>query len=197
MFAKYICFDTETTGLDPIKNNLLTVCFVILDDKLQELTRFSYNIKHDEYTLSTKAMTVNKINLIEHEKNALTIKEANKNLITRLKKLNAEYRLVPIAHNISFDISFIKNSGLLPENEYSKYISYNGLDTIVLCQFSKLTGVLPSDLSISLMSLCKHFDIDYTGELHTCETDILITIEILKRIGNFQIASNSKKRKIC
>lgn len=197
MFAKYIAFDTETTGLDSIKNNLLTVCFVILDESLQELSRFSYNIKHDEYTLSTKAMKVNKIDLIQHEKNALTIKEANKDLTGKLKKLNAEYRLVPIAHNINFDILFIKNSGLLPEHEYSKYISYNGLDTIVLCQFSKLTGILPSDLPISLMSLCKHFNINVTGELHTCEADILATIEVLKRIGNFQIVSNSKKRKIC
>lgn len=180
--AKYIAFDTETSGLNSLRNNLLSVCFVILDKNLNEINKINYDIKHKEYIVSPDALKVNKIDLIKHNNTKWTIESANKNLIKILENCNLEFRLVPIGHNLQFDINFIKNSGLLSEKKYSKYISCNGIDTITTLQYLKLIGDFKYDQSLSLTSLKDYFNININGDLHNAETDILITIEILRKL---------------
>ena len=70
--AKYICFDTETTGLDANIHNLLTGCFIILDFQFNELDRLNISLKSDNYTINVESMQVNKINIINHHNNNMT-----------------------------------------------------------------------------------------------------------------------------
>ena len=46
----YLAFDTETTGIDAVKNNLLTACFIVLNDNLIEIDRLNLSIKYNELT---------------------------------------------------------------------------------------------------------------------------------------------------
>ena len=55
----YLAFDTETTGIDFKKNNLLTACFIVLDKDLVELDRLNLSIKHTDYTVTIKAIEIN------------------------------------------------------------------------------------------------------------------------------------------
>ena len=82
----YICFDCETTGLDPKVNNLLTVCFIVLDTNLIELDRLNLSVKHKKYTVNPKAMEINKIDLKLHNDSSMSIDESKLKLITFLKK---------------------------------------------------------------------------------------------------------------
>lgn len=201
--TKYCCIDTETTGLISTKNNLLSACFIILDNNFKELDRLNIFVKYSEYTINIKALEVNKINIISHHNNSITtnIIDSNKILHDFLKKNKSEWRFIPIYHNSLFDISFIQNSGLLPKNEYDDYFSYIPIDTLTIAQYFKSCKKLPSTQAISLVALSKYFnlyDLNDTNNFHTAEYDAEITIKLLKRFNelNTEIKHSSKKRKL-
>lgn len=196
----YLAFDTETTGLNYNKNNLLTACFIILDENLIEIDRLNINVNHSEYTISIKAMEINKIDLIKHHYNAHDMVSARKLLLNFLEKYMCMF--IPIGHNVTFDINFIKGSGLLTENEYQKFISYNSIDTISIAQYLKMSGYLPKKQSISLINLCKYYGIDSkSGEYHTAEYDIEMTLHLLRKFKSMNVKfiddfKVSKRRRI-
>jgi DNA polymerase III alpha subunit (gram-positive type) len=211
----YLAFDTETTGINANKNNLLTACFIVTDDNLVEIDRLNLSLKHYDYNVSIKAMEINKIDLIKHHYESVDIKSArnllldflkkHKNKLTNLDKLSMYNKtFTPIGHNVTFDINFIKNSGLLTENEYMSFISFNTLDTVCIAQYLKLTGDLPKKQSISLINLCKYYGIESpvsTESYHTAEYDIEMTLQLLRKFKSINeklINSEktfSKKRK--
>jgi len=229
----YLAFDTETTGINFNKNNLLTVCFIITDDNLIEIDRLNLSLKHYNYNVSIKAMEINKIDLIKHHYGAVDLKSARNSLLDFLKKhknkmMNYDSHssessmynktFTPVGHNVTFDINFIKNSGLLTENEYMSFINFNNLDTICIAQYLKLTGHLPKNQSISLINLCKYYGITIdknksgsrvssglqttgsTGSYHTAEYDIEMTLQLLRKFKSINeklIDANisNKKRK--
>ena len=84
----YLAFDTETSGLDPTKHNLLTACFIVLNDNLVEIDRLNLNIKYNEYNITIKAMEINKIDLIKHHNcsSSVDLKTARSLLLDFLKK---------------------------------------------------------------------------------------------------------------
>lgn len=216
----YLAFDTETTGIDAVKNNLLTACFIVLNDNLIEIDRLNLSIKYNEYNISVRAMEINKIDLIKHHnsRNSVDLKTARSMLLDFLRKnkkahsnssLSYGYNLfTPIGHNVTFDINFIKGCGLLSEYEYNSYISFNCVDTICIAQFFKLTGEIPKKQSISLSNLCSYYNIkseENTESYHTAEYDIVMTLHLLRKFKtlnenimneyNIQDNNNSKKRK--
>ena len=249
----YLAFDTETTGINANKNNLLTACFIVTDDNLIEIDRLNLSLKHYDYNVSIKAMEINKIDLIKHHYDSVDIKSARNSLLDFLKKhknkmsnhvshssgsrlsssldpdsvrawtsqdkSGSSYNktFTPIGHNVTFDINFIKNSGLLTENEYMSFISFNTLDTICIAQYLKLTGDLPKKQSISLINLCKYYGIEsplqvnsdlhkagsdlHKAGYHTAEYDIEMTLQLLRKFKSINaklIDSEkmfSKKRK--
>lgn len=197
--SKYISFDTETSGLDPTKCNLLTVCFIVLDSELNEIDRLNISLKQVNYYINVEALKVNRINLIKHHDSSIDIMDARNKLHNFLNKYKTQYSLIPIGHNIKFDISFIKSSGLLIENEYLKYISFNSIDTISIAQFLKLSGKLPKQQSVSLINLCKYAKINQReNDEHTAEYDTEMTIKLLKYFMDTEkgIEIGIKKRKI-
>lgn len=217
----YLAFDTETTGINSNKNNLLTVCFIVTDENLVEIDRLNLSLKHYDYNISIKAMEINKINLIKHHYESVDLKSAKNSLLDFLKKNKnklSSYNnmFTPIGHNVNFDINFIKNSGLLTESEYHNFISFNALDTICIAQYLKLIGDLPKKQSISLINLCKYYGIEpaqskkikdsgvvsqIESGYHTAEYDIEMTLQLLRKFKSINCklihSGNmlSKKRK--
>lgn len=200
--SKYICFDCETTGLEQ-NCNLLTLCLVILDNNLNQIDMLNISLKQDDgYTIFPEALVINKINLIEHHNNSTTLSESRIKLFNFLNLNKTFFNLIPIGHNIKFDIDFIKKSGLLTELEYNNYISYNFIDTITIAQFLKLSGKLHPKQSISLVNLCKidklNLQTDKTQE-HSSEYDTKMTVLLLKSfvdlIKEQKTEDKNKKRK--
>jgi DNA polymerase III alpha subunit (gram-positive type) len=200
MESKYIAFDCETTGLNE-SCNLLTVSFVVLDADLNEIETLNISLKQKNgYHIYPEAMEVNKINLIEHHSKSLDIIDARKLLLNFLRKHKLQYSLIPIGHNIQFDIKFIKKSGLLTDSEYSSFISYNSIDTVCIAQFLKLSGILHEKQSISLVNLCSAAQIKRQENLeHSAEYDTKMTVKLLKyfrsSVQNTEV-NLTKKRKL-
>lgn len=195
---KYIAFDCETTGLDD-KSNLLTVSFIILDGDLNKKDSLNLSLKQDNgYYINPYALEVNKIDIIKHHITSKDLIDARKLLLTFLDKNYNSFCLIPIGHNVNFDIKFIKRSGLLTDKEWTKYISYNPLDTISVAQFLKLSGKLHERTSLSLINLCNSCNLERNEQLeHSSEYDIEMTIKLLKHFLNLENKyEKNKKRKL-
>lgn len=178
--SKYIAFDCETSGIDT-DSNLLTVSFIILDKDLVETDSLNISLKQNSgYKIYPEALKINRIDIIKHHEIATDLPTSRVLLLDFLNRNRCRYNLIPIGHNITFDIRFIKSSGLLTEQEYINFISFNPIDTLVIAQFLKMCGKFDYRQSLSLINLCKYFKLDSckTSE-HTSEYDIKMTIKLL------------------
>lgn len=180
----YLSFDCETTGLT--KNcNVLTIYFIILDNQLNKIDDLNLNIKHEYYTIFIKALEINKINLLEHDKNAISITEAKKLLLNFLNKyIKDSNKFLIIGHNIKFDINMIINNNILNSNEINQYFQNDCyLDTYEIAKLLKSKNKINKCQSLSLSKLCYYFNIDIIdNNLHNCKYDTLYTIELFKKL---------------
>jgi DNA polymerase III alpha subunit (gram-positive type) len=181
--TKYICIDTETTGVES-DCNILTAYFIILDNLFNEVDSLDLKIKHDSYRVYTKALEINKIDLIKHDKQAKCIIDSRLKLEMFLRKhFNEKERFIIIGHNVVFDINMLKNNNILPLESCIKYFNYTHLDTIIIAQFLKSISIIPENIGLSLSSLIKFFNVKcnlLNIDLHNAEYDIRMTIELFK-----------------
>lgn len=201
----YIAFDCETTGLTN-ESNLLTVFFIIYDENFVELGSLGIKLRHKYYHVTAKALEVNGINLVEHDKEAIDIRDARINLMLFLNTYYNNKQFVCIGHNINFDIRFLKSSGLFNYSEFEKYMNPIVIDTIVLAQYLKSCKLLGETQSLRLEMLCKHFnitkaDINCNGSYHSAEYDTRCTVELLKKLRALSFTPKNqthsqKKRKL-
>jgi len=178
----YLAFDCETTGLLP-KCNVLTVYFTILDNNLNIIDELDIQIKHDYYIVFTKALEINKIDLLKHEQNAISVIEANSRILKFLKKYETKYKI--IGHNIKFDIDMLLSNKLLTTDMINLYFdTKNYLDTYKISQLLKSQKKINKCQSLSLSKLCYYFDININSEynFHNCKYDTQCTIELFKKL---------------
>jgi DNA polymerase III epsilon subunit-like protein len=187
----YLAFDTETSGLNPIESNLLTAYFIVLDDNLNTIDTFDLKLQHPVYSITAKALEINKIDILKHDRESISVLNAKEQFKNFLIKNKGLYRYTPIGHNIQFDIKFLLASGLISEKDYSQYISACSLDTMIIANFLKLSGDLRKNIQLNLTSLCKHYCINSVNA-HNCEADIKMTIELLKKMTSVKSTSNNR-----
>ena len=85
--TRFLAFDAETGGIGADKA-LLTLYFIVLNEKFEVLDELDLRIKpnDDIYHVTAEALEINKINLVEHDKVALTDKAAGQVLYPFLEK---------------------------------------------------------------------------------------------------------------
>lgn len=184
---RYIAFDTETGGINPKVNPILTAYFVIISDDYSKIDELELKIKaSDPYSkVEADALEINKINIEKHNSDPDTLDRllAVEKLREFLKKHKGKARWeepVPLGHNISFDIKMI-NQQLIPEDEWNQYVGYAIRDTKPVSDFLKDFGVLPPEVG-KLESLVKHLNIP-SGIAHTAKDDVIMTIEVYRKLG--------------
>ncbi len=191
----YIAFDGEFGGIGVDKSLLtLYVCLVTLeiDSTFRIIKDLELKIKPNNsvYQVTAEALSINKINLVEHDKVAITEKEAGTKLYDFLSTSYNETgknKLIPIGHNPNADILQITNK-LISANSWNQYVSYRIIDTAGLAQFLKITGKIPDNISCSLSHLISYFaksdpnTIDMT--LHDAKVDTHSTLYVLSNLIN-------------
>jgi DNA polymerase III alpha subunit (gram-positive type) len=181
---KYIAFDCETGGLDSQVNSLLTVYFIVFDRNFKVLGELDLKIKPDKgqnYVLTGEAMGINKIDIAEHDKIAITLSQAKSDLYNFLQAHNPDgkTKLIPVGHNVYFDEEFVC-AHLISKGNWHKFCSYRRLDTGVALQFMKLTKMIPVDVSGSLQSIVEFFNIPKSGDYHDAKVDTVLTVKVLR-----------------
>lgn len=179
---RYLVTDLESGGPE-LKYSLLSAYFVVLDEDLKTVYgELDLKIKPNDgnYFVRGEALEVNGIDLVQHDKEAITEGKAATLLYEFLNEHapDGSTKLTPVGHGIEHDIEFIKEH--LTKN-FNKFVSYRYLDTGCIVQFFKLTGRVPRDLGGSLKELGEYFNIPINN-LHTAKGDTLLTIEVLKKL---------------
>ena len=178
---KYIALDVESGGVTS-GTSLLSLYVTILDSDFNMIDEMDLKIKPDDgiYYVTAEAMAVNGINLIEHDKEAITERQAGSKLYTFLNKNNpgGEVKLLPIGQNVGFDIEFVIEK-LIAKGSWEKYVSYRLLDTGVIAQYLKLLGKIPESVSGGLSSLVEFFGVE-KREAHIAKNDVLMTVDVLR-----------------
>ena len=178
-----IAMDIESGGISK-DTSLLTCYSAILDSQLNIIDDLYLYVKPDDnkYVVEGQGMRVNGINLAEHDKKALTYKQAGTIFYNFLQKNKGENVLKPLGHNIRFDLEKLANT-IISHNSLWQFISYRTLDTGTISGFAAELGLLPKDLNAGLASLAEYFKVGKQAEFNHCaKHDVELTIGVYKGI---------------
>ncbi len=182
---KFLLIDAETTGYDEKKNQILEIGVLIIKDR-KVVVDTNITIKHKEYTITASAMSANKIDIVEHEKNALTIEEAGTLLLNFFKEnMESEDAYIVIGQNVDFDLRFLEAMFLKIGRikEYREYVSYRKLDIMQLALIKNLEGKLNIEKQ-DLDTLLRTLEINIPEDRHRALTDCYLEFEVLKKLLN-------------
>jgi len=198
--------DTETTGLDPVRNRLLEIsarldvdAFVPSKDGKGVLPE-RFNIKmlmpyYDNSTVTLGALKVNKRKLIEDRvinEQAFSSDMGAVEFANWMLTMQQKYGdFVVCGHNITFDISFISEALKRMSIEGLKDLTgYRMLDTSSVATFLRLAGLLNVEKS-SLSDIGKAMGLPVEG-LHDATFDVDLTASVLyamvKRVTDVKLA---------
>lgn len=180
--ALYLPFDTETGGLGK-EVALLSAHFAVCDAQWNLIDELDILSKpnDEQYIVTARALEINKINLIEHDKVALTYSEVGAKLRTFLWKYsdNGKVKLIPMGKNVGFDVTKVTDN-YLGAKTWNQFVSYRQYDITTLVIYLKNIGKLPQDAPDSLEGLANYFDIPINA--HTAKGDNMAGIAVVKRL---------------
>ncbi len=182
-----ISVDCEMGGIGTEKS-LLSLAIVPIDDSFNPVSNLlDINIKPNDglYKCTAEALSINQINLVEHNQSALTYKEAGTqtyNFLEGLYELNDRKKLIVLGKGVYFDLGFIWEY-LLGRATWEVFCSYQILDVSSVWIYLTLIGKVPKLEKTSLRNLAEYFNIDPTTySLHTACGDAYLTAAIMKKI---------------
>jgi DNA polymerase III epsilon subunit-like protein len=168
---KILVLDTETTGLDILKHEIIQIgflCFELNDDKQEIISKKEINIKPKHLELADKkALEINGFTKKKWRGSKIFDEHADeiKDLIEQ-----ADYLL---GQNLIFDLRFISQSFKNINLDAPKFPKY--IDT------KKMASVLVSEgklKSASMDKMCEHFKVTFEGDAHTALTDCERTLSV-------------------
>lgn len=183
----FLGIDIETGGLTA-DVSLLTAYFgfyQLVDGKFKRLDELDLKIKPNDglYKITAESLTINNINLIEHNKVAIFEKIAGQQLYKKLQEWFAisKDKLIPVGHNVNFDIRKVTTT-LISLGSWESFVSYRVMDTCTIAQFYRICGKLPDNLSCSLGHLSGYYKVQVTGQHHEAKCDVEMTMGVLENL---------------
>lgn len=179
----YLAHDSETGGIGNDKS-LLTAYFGVFDRYFNLVDELDLKLKPDDgiYKVTGQALDINKINLVEHDKVAMSYKEGGSALY---RFLNENYKLhgqlTPVGHNGHFDVNMYQTH-LVSRGSWEQFVSYRMIDTMTVARFLQDIRVLSPELGISLGNLIKTLDIQVVGNPHEAKYDALATMRVYQKL---------------
>ena len=182
----FILIDTETTGFDEKKHQILEIGILIIKN-MEIVAELEVKVKHKEYVVTVGAMKANSIDIVEHEKEALEEKKAAELILEFLNHYKAEEEdaYIVIGQNVGFDIKFLEAMFLRCYliKEYRKVVSYRNLDLMQLALIKNLEGKInleKQDLDHILNRLNIEIPANRHRALVDCKLEYEAMIELLK-----------------
>lgn len=177
----YLFMDCEMGGRE-LKYSLLTAYFLATDDKFHRVGDLYLEVKPDDgvYVLSGQGMSVNKINIAEHDKRAVPYKDAKPLLFTFLQKMHQKFgRLTPVGHGVRGDIEHVI-ARLISQGSWEQFCTYHYVDTSVVLQYLRAIGKMPESGDGSIVALADYFGIKVVGEDHDARVDTAKTLGVMR-----------------
>ena len=177
---KRLVIDTETTGLSPRFNKTLTVGLLLIDVERNFLNILDSNhifIKHDKYNATKGAMSVNKIDLIQHNQIAVPPQKAC-NQINNFIEKNVLHNIPLVGHNIQFDRGFLNS--LFDQGDTLNKFHHEHEDTMWIWRNLQKENKVPCGRA-NLGTVANYFGIDYT-KAHDALADCEVTAQVYQNL---------------
>ena len=184
---KKVCwFDTETTGLNAYKNDVIQLACIIEIDKKEVAKQEFFMRPFDFDTIEPKALAVNG-RTVEELKTFPNPKEALGDIQEFLGEYVDKYakgdKFHPAGYNVSFDIDFLKNFWRkCGDTFFGSWFNYKAIDPMQFLHSLDARGIL-SLSSYKLVDVCKFFDIPL-GNAHNALADIEATKKLMDFLGS-------------
>ena len=181
---RMVALDCETGGIGD-DGSLLTVWFGVYSPEFQLIDELSLKIKPKDgiYNLTARALEINQIDIIEHDKVAITKSEAGKLLFKFLAKNKGDDMLIPVGHNVAGDVRWV-NQHLLNADAWCQSCSYRKLDSSTIARFLMMCGILTGVEKAGLWNLIERFELDkeIDGKPHEEKYDAIASIMSIKKM---------------
>ncbi len=173
---KVFWFDVETTGLDPLKQDIIQLAFLIeIKGKVIE----SHNLLMQPFNYSTidqEAIEIHNRTINEIKKYPAP-NEAYCKLIAILEKYVDRYdrtdKFYHAGYNTRFDMDFLRHFFIKNgDNFFGSWFNYKGIDPLPILHLLDGIGTF-SLVNYKLETVCKHFDIPLNA--HDALSDVYAT----------------------
>ena len=174
----YLALDTEDGGIgDDL--SILTLGMVFLNDQLEKVEEVHLKLIPDNkiYHVTASGMSVNKIDLVQLEKEGISYRDAG----TKIYKLLSLYytkssRITVVGKGIHGDLSKIWKH-LIRRDSWETFCAYSPIEISSVVKFLVVIGKLPHDMPDSLEGMGEYFGLD-TSEIHDALFDARLTAQV-------------------
>lgn len=180
-----ILVDVETTGLDSEKNQLLEVGMLVIY-QMEVVAKLELKIRHNAYFVTPGAIRANNIDIIKHDEDGITTKEAAEEILKFVEdvKGDSSEKIILIGQNVDFDIRFIEKL-MLQEykiKDFRKFVGYKKLDIMQVALIKSIEGKVKLE-NQHLDHLLKELDIDIKENVrHSAIGDCYLEWEVLNKL---------------
>jgi len=180
--------DCETTGVQS-GSQLLTFYMGVLDDNFQIIQSLDLRIKPDPIDgrtvyshVEVEALDVNKINLVDHDKSAITYKQARPIVYKWLEEMHSMHgRLNPFGNMVNGDVDKICEC-LISRSAWENFCDRRVIELSGIGKTLQLMGKIPETQSLSLSKISKYFGMQLDDNLlHTAKYDVEVGAFVLKK----------------
>jgi len=186
--ALWLCFDSETGGLNENKADLLTWYGCVITEDYQILDELYLKLKPDDRLpiAEAGALKVNGINLSSHLSDPETViysvgQERLESMIRKHLKRNGRYsNITPMGYNCPFDIRWTQKH-LFPQEKWESLLHYKTHDVMSVVDALKKFSIFPKTLG-SLGTVVEYLGIP-TRNAHNAKEDTLMTIDVDKKLA--------------
>jgi DNA polymerase III alpha subunit (gram-positive type) len=180
MSQKIFYFDVETTGTDPIKQDVVQIGLII---EIGGEVKIEKNIKcqpinWEEIEPQALEVTGNTIEgLKKLQPASAAYKELTDILCSYVDKYDKSDKFYPAGYNVSFDLDFLQNFFLKQNDPYfGSFINWKRIDPLPILHYLDFLGHI-SLPDYKLATVCEYFDIEI--DAHDAFSDIKATRELV------------------
>jgi DNA polymerase-3 subunit epsilon len=180
---KILYLDTETTGLDPIKHDIVQVAGIIeINGEVKE--EFEFKVQPSTYaSIDEAALRVHGFSLeqIKGFEPPRTVHQKLTEIFGKyVSKFNPSDKFTPAGHNAKFDVDFMRQFFLKCGDQYfGSWCNYRTIDLLAVMSFLSYAEAVSLE-NQKLETIAKYFGVEFKA--HDALEDIRATREILKRL---------------
>lgn len=185
---KVFWFDTETSGLDPQKNGIISLAYAVeIDGEIVEEGLLYSNCRGKE--ISPRALEVNGFRFADvhvfpdPRRMYDALKSVFENYVDRFDRGD---RFIAGGYNVGFDMGFLRQLWSESGDKYFySYFGYAFVDPSQIFRFLQYAGAIEGGSAGKLSELAHLMGVEGHEKAHDALIDVRMTIEVTRRLKRF------------